>query len=360
MSTRSTFFNPILIGPIAVLISLWILKPLAARLRLLDHPGGRKIHASPTPVIGGIALFIGFTVALLCDGQFSQEIKALWFFSALILFIGVTDDRHGLSARMRLLVQTLVASGLVLISNIRIETFGHVLLDFLVNSHVFSLVFTVLVIIAFINAINMLDGLDGLVGGIALGEGFLLWLLSCRLMSSLQQILSVFLCLMLVFLVFNVPFFKGKQARVFLGDAGSTFIAFFLVCAGIMLSQHTQETSITPITILWCLLFPFMDLLSVCIIRKCIGKPCFQAGHEHIHHLLIRNGLSRHLVSAVLCLFSLSLGLIGLVLAWLQVSENVQLILLLMLISYYLLATFRIYKREVTVTSTTCLDGTSY
>lgn len=354
MGAYNAFFQPILIGPIAVLLCLWILKPLAARLNLVDHPGGRKIHGSPTPVIGGIALFIGFTMALLCDDQLAHDTQTFWFFSAVIVLIGVVDDRQGLSARMRLMVQTLVAFGLVLMGKTRIETFGNVFLDLPVDLHAFSLMFTVLVIIAFINALNMLDGLDGLVGGIALGEGLLLWLLSCRLGSNLQFILTIFLCLMLVFLVFNISFSKGKQARVFLGDAGSTFIAFFLVCTSITLSQHSQESSITPITILWCLLFPFMDLLSVCIIRYRLGKPCFQAGHEHIHHILIRAGLSRYLVSVLICAFSLGIGLVGLSLAWLKVNENVQLILLLTLILCYLFATYR------TNASTACIDEKLY
>lgn len=343
--------QPAFTAPIAVLISLWILKPLAARLNLLDHPGGRKIHAVPTPVIGGIALFIGLTIAFLSDAQLMEKNQVFWFFSAFIVCIGVIDDRQGLSARSRLMVHALTAFGLIVLGNVRVLNLGDHCLSSMIQHHSISLIITLVVMIAFINAINMLDGLDGLVGGIALGECFLLWLLSSRLESVLHQILSIFLCMILVFLMFNFSFSKSKQAKIFLGDAGSTFLAFFLISTAISLSQHHQESNIKPITILWCMLFPFLDLLSVCIIRYRLRKPCFQAGHEHIHHILLRAGLPRAVVSLFLAMFSLSIGLVGLSLAWLQVSENAQLVLIFGFILFYLTITFRVYKHGLYLVS---------
>lgn len=340
-------FNPILfMGSLATLLSLWILKPLAASLKLLDRPGGRKTHHAPTPVIGGIALFIGFTVAVVCDRHLFDAIQFFWLCSAMILFVGVIDDRHDVSARTRLLIQAIAAFGLVLFGHVKLDNLSYFFTDFPVYSYWAILALSVLLVMAFINAMNMLDGLDGLVGGIALGQSFLLWLVSFKVESGSHHVLSLFLCLMLVFMAFNVPLPNGKPARVFLGDAGSTFIAFFLIWVGMTLSQQASASSPQSITVLWCLLFPLMDLLSVCIIRFGQGKSFFQAGHEHIHHILIRLGLSRPLASAFVCALSLSIGLLGLALEWMLVAEDIQFIVMIGIVFVYVITTYFVYHQR--------------
>ncbi len=334
----------LLIGPLAALVSLLILKPLATRFNLLDNPGGRKTHGAPTPLIGGIALFIGLTMALLYDVDVCRSTQTFWFFSAMLVLVGVIDDWQHVSARTRLIVQTIAAIGVTLLGNIKLDSLGPLFFFMPAFSSWAVVALSVVFIITFVNAMNMLDGLDGLVGGIAFGEGLLLWFLSFRLSSDLHHVLTIFLCTLFVFIMFNVSLSKEKQARVFLGDAGSTFIAFLLVWVGITLSQHEQMSRITPITILWCLLLPFMDLLSVCIIRFSHGKSWLEAGHEHIHHILQRLDLSRLLVSAIISALSLGIGLVGLGLAWWHVSEDVQLILMVSLVFLYLVATYQGYQ----------------
>lgn len=345
--------NPILLmGSLATLLSLWILRPLAASLKLLDTPGGRKTHHAPTPVIGGIALFIGFTVAIFYDNHLLRITQLFWFFSAIILFVGVIDDRHDVSARARLMVQAIGSFGLVIFGHVKLDNLSYFFTDFSVYSYWIILVVSVLSIMAFINAMNMLDGLDGLVGGIALGQSFLLWLVSFKFGSDLcHHLLSIFLCLMLVFMAFNIPLPNGKPARVFLGDAGSTFIAFFLIWVGITLSQQVSVSSPQSITVFWCLLFPFMDLLSVCMIRFGQGRSFLKAGHEHIHHILIRLGMSRPLVSAFICVLSLSIGVIGFGLEWMGITQDFQLILMFGIMFLYVVATYTIYQRIFSASS---------
>jgi undecaprenyl-phosphate alpha-N-acetylglucosaminyl 1-phosphatetransferase len=337
--------NPsILIGCLSVFLSLWVMKRFASPLNLLDHPGGRKMHSMPTPVIGGIALFTGFTITLLCNWDLFYSVRIMWFCSLIILLVGVIDDRHDVSARTRLMVQALAALCLIVLSDTKLQHLGDFFFNMPVASYWVAIDLTVLVIMAFINAMNMLDGVDGLVGGIALGQGTLLWVLSASLVSNVHAILSIFLCLLPIFLIFNTPLPYGKPARIFLGDAGSTFIAFLLIWAGITLSQHELVSNVKPITVLWCLLFPFMDLLSVCIIRFFDGKSCFQAGHEHIHHILIRSGTPRPCVSLALSVLSFGIGLIGVALAWGNVVEDIQLMLMLTVVVIYVVATYHAYQ----------------
>ena len=356
MSLHVSLNQNLLIASLTVFISVLILKPLAKSLKLLDYPGGRKKHQAATPVIGGIALFIGFTVALVCDAHLFQCTQIFWLFSLLIVFIGVIDDRHDVSARKRLLIQTFAAFGLTSFGNASLVNVSDLFFDEPIYSYWAAQVFSALMIVAFINAMNMLDGLDGLFGGIALSQNFLLWLISFKLSGEIHHLISVFLCLLSVFMLFNVPLPKGKHARIFLGDAGSTFIAFFVMWVSIVLSQHEQEASIQSLTILWCLLFPLLDLLSVCLIRLCHGKSCFQAGHEHLHYILIGLGMSRVFVSAAIFSLSLSLGLIGFGLIRLHVREDVQLALMVGVIFVYLITTY--YAHQLTSSDSSEDDNT--
>ncbi len=333
-------------GAVGFITSTFLLMVFAKRLKLLDYPGGRKCHLSPTPVIGGLCLYVGFTSALLSDTALFHQAFYFWAFAGLIVLIGVIDDRHEASARTRLIVQTVATFGLVYFSGVQLENLGALIVHEPIHLHWLAIGVSILFIISFLNAMNMLDGIDGLVGGIALGQASLLWILSARAGSGLQDLLSIFIGLMVCFLFFNVSIRKGNKAKIFLGDAGSTFIAFFLIWVAISLSQQTHVSSIKPITVLWCVLFPFMDLVTVCVIRYREGKPCTLAGHDHIHHILMRRGISPIGVTLRLSLFSLGIGLVGLVFQYIAMPENAQFFVMVCLIFAYVVKVNQLYYRE--------------
>ena len=332
---------------IGFMVSVGLLMLFANRLKLLDYPGGRKRHLNPTPVIGGICIYIGFTTALLSDIVLFSNAFYFWFFSTFIVLMGVVDDRHEATARTRLIIQTTVTFGLVFFAGTQLVNLGGLIVNQPIILGWFAIPVSILFIVSFLNAMNMLDGIDGLVGGIALGEGLLLWVLSAQVGSPIQGILLIFIVLVVCFLFFNVSFRKGKKAKIFLGDAGSTFIAFFIIWAAISLSQQTHVSSIKPITVLWCVLFPFMDLVTVCVIRYREGKPCTLAGHDHIHHILMRRGISPIGVTFRLSLFSLGIGLMGLLFKLLSMPENAQFFVMVSLVVGYAIQVNHLYHRSL-------------
>jgi UDP-GlcNAc:undecaprenyl-phosphate GlcNAc-1-phosphate transferase len=150
--------------------------------------------------------------------------------------------------------------------------------------------FTVLFIVTLINAFNMIDGIDGLAGGLAL-----ISLGAMAIIGSETQILPlVFILISVVagFLLFNLPLGFNRSVRTFMGDAGSTFLGLSIAAIGIWLSQG-PAARITPVVGLWLIAVPVFDLFAAIVRRVVERKPIFDPDHEHLHHVLPENGLSR-------------------------------------------------------------------
>lgn len=281
-----------------------VLAPLAARLArrigFLDAPGPRKIHAEPVPYGGGVAVALAFLGALGIDvalGRPSLPLRSLAVFGAgsiLVLILGLVDDRRRLSARAKLAVQALIAVG-VASSGERLEVFdlgpwsGGAL--------------TVLWILAVTNAFNLLDHMDGLCAGTASIAAL------CFLAVALQTgqpgiagTLAPLLGACLGFLAWNFP-----PAKLFLGDAGSLFIGFWMACLTVSFTFYDRAhyalyTYLVPVAVL---AVPLFDTLGVIVIRLLRRKPLFQGDTNHLAHRLVALGMSRR--RAVLAVYALTL-----------------------------------------------------
>lgn len=323
------------------LISIVLLIPLATRLNLVDHPGGRKHHAIKTPLIGGLAIYLGLLASLFfIPSEYKSDLGVL-FGGGLLLFVGLVDDRFDLTPKLRLLIQIIAAASITFFSHAAIYYVGSMFFVPEVSLNMLALPVTVFVAVSFINAVNMLDGQDGLAGGIVLTEALLLLGVSIYLeQPAVSMMLGVFLLLIIVFLLFNAPLPGRKYARIFLGDSGSNFIAFFIAWAVIVLSQ-VQSDLISPVTLFWIVGLPFFDILGVVLMRRALGRSPLKPGHDHIHHLLQKKKLSIAKSTLLLSLASLGLGLIGLLLAWMHVPEKWQTVMLLLIFLSY----FKIVRR---------------
>jgi UDP-GlcNAc:undecaprenyl-phosphate/decaprenyl-phosphate GlcNAc-1-phosphate transferase len=281
----------------ASLASTVVLTPLmirlARRVGFLDHPGPRKIHAAPMPYGGGIVV----AVAVLAGGFYAAR-TTIWPVTALgslmILVLGVVDDRRRLSAGMKLLVQTIVATG-VAVGGDRLQMFD-------IPAPV-SIAVTVLWILAVTNAFNLLDHMDGLSGGVALlaGSAFLIVGLQTGQTHLLGMIVPL-LGALAGFLVFNFP-----PAKIFLGDAGSQFIGFWLACLTVSFTFYDHHyrlyTYFVPLAVL---AVPLFDTSSVLLIRLLTRKPLFEGDTNHLAHRLTDLGMSRR--AAVLTVYALALA----------------------------------------------------
>lgn len=326
-----------------------LFRPVALHIGLVDSPGGRKTHAQIVPLIGGLSIFCGFCFSLLYLNISLQHYRGLLAGSAILVLLGVMDDFHELTPRIRLIGQLLAAILLVEWGHLALNHLGDLFFLGSITLGVFSIFFTIIFVVAFINALNMIDGNDGLAGLVVLGQALLLsfWSLHLHQMDNayLLWILSAALC---VFLCFNLPMFQRKSASIFMGDAGSTFLGFAIAWFAVDLSQVAFlkpqiGLHCTPMTILWVLAYPLYDLLAVVLHRAQTKRSPFKASRDHLHCLLLDAKMRPGRVTGLLFMFSLTMGFFGIALAYTALREAWQLAIFLGFFVLYFIATWKLH-----------------
>jgi len=268
------------------------------RRQWYDLPNERKIHTSPIPRLGGIALFAGLLVSALAVPlllplfvpsawaiTFSLRYVPVFVAFCVVHVMGLVDDFHNLRALLKFLLQivaaTLVTVGGFTISRLRIPGLP------IISLGIFSYPVTILWIVAISNAINLVDGVDGLAGGIT---GFSALSLGIISLLQAQPVPALFsFCLLgavLGFLVFNLP-----PARIFMGDSGSLLLGFVLAVIPLMVTPGTTSVGelFAPATIM---LVPILDTTSAIVRRIREKRAVYSPDKEHIHHKLLALGLT--------------------------------------------------------------------
>lgn len=291
------------------LLATPLARGIAWRLRILDFPDPRKAHASPTPLLGGAGVYLGFAggvwVSYGIEGLPLQA-HVLFLGGTLLLGMGLIDDAWGLPASLKLAFQLLIC--LLLIGS-------GITLTFLPDrwwGYPIEWLLTACWVVGITNAMNFFDGMDGLAAGLGAIGALFIGLVAIHTGQSTQAIL----CLALLgsclgFLPYN--FRLRRSASIFLGDAGSTFIGFIL--AGLMVmggwgDENPIRAFLVPILILGVLIF---DMIYITLFRIASGKvSTFKewieyTGRDHLHHRLEALGLSKR--QAVLFIYSLSIVL---------------------------------------------------
>lgn len=323
-----------IIAILATLFFIWTLRPLARRLGFVDRPGGRKQHHHDVPLIGGIAIFCGFAAALWSLPFSLKPYYALFAGGGLLLVMGIIDDFRELNSKLRLVGQIIAVLLMIFWGHIQVESFGDLLFFGNINLGLWGIPVTIILVVGFLNAMNMLDGQDGLAGGIAFGQVLLLSYLCWHIHHRDFAVLALFGALLLVFLAFNMRTPWRRHAAIFLGDAGSTFIAFTV--AWFAISTGESGDIVKPAIILWILGFPVFDLLQVCFARLQQKKPLLLPSRDHFHHLLQANGVDATTSTWAMIMVSFALGLTGILLNYFQVQEGWQLLAWLCIFISYL------------------------
>ena len=290
------------------------LQRLAPRLGLLDLPAGRKQHEGAVPMVGGIAIFVALTLSVLLGPGLNGALMPFFTGLALLVALGVVDDRNGMDARVKLLGQ--IIATLVMIMPDQTTTVAH--LGDLLGWGVIALEsaavpLTVLFVVGSINAFNMIDGLDGVAGGVA-GVG-LLWLAAVAALEGRLELVTLALtlaCALSGFLLFNLRHRWRSRAEVFLGDAGSMMVGAFLAFLAVRLSQGPVGTGAAPAALLWIVALPGIDMISVIVRRLVRGRSPFSADRIHLHHVLLDCGFSPRAAAFILIALAFMLGSCGL------------------------------------------------
>lgn len=286
---------------ILVLGATPIIRRLANRLGIVDRPDARRLHLMPVPLLGGIAIYVGFIVALVIFGEgwvVSQAIGVL-IGATLVSFLGIWDDRWGMRPIMKLFGQAL-ATGIIVASGVQVS--------FLPNQAL-NLFVTFLWVLGITNALNLLDNMDGLSGGVgALAAAFFLLLAAWNGQYLVASLAAALMGVCIGFLVYNF-----NPASIFMGDAGSMFLGFVLAVVGIKLRFPGRPNVITWMIPVVVLGLPVFDTTLVVFSRLRRGiNPLTNPGRDHASHRLVSLGLSQR--QAVVLLYGVCcvLGLVGL------------------------------------------------
>jgi UDP-GlcNAc:undecaprenyl-phosphate GlcNAc-1-phosphate transferase len=287
-------FNEIIISALVAAFVCSVIVPVlsnqAKPLGLLDKPGGRKQHTGYTPIVGGLAVYLAVLISGVVLG-FNSAFFLPLLISLPIVVSGLIDDRQALTPAVRIPIQMLCALGMIYFGGVEIRNIG----DITGNGQVLlvgfgALFFTVMCTVGVINSINMVDGVDGLSGFlIALSlSPMALFAWISQDMAAVALLLSLITAI-IAFLIYNSRLFRA-HARVFLGDAGSTFLGFVLVW---YLIKYTQGDSavLSPVSAGWILGLPLADTVAV-MMRRVLDKGSpLVADRKHFHYRLLDAGL---------------------------------------------------------------------
>jgi len=293
----------------ATVVLLRLFVRAAKHFSLVDVPYGRKAHQGVVPLVGGIAMFAAFIFTVFLSREPLTAFNSLLSGLVLLIVVGVLDDLHDLSANSRLVAQLVAALLVTSWGGVTVHELGNLFGSGSTTLGSWSIVFTVVCIIGTINAINMTDGIDGLAGTIVLFAAvtFAMLAQSAGLFRH-ATMLFVLSGVLAGFLTFNLRTPWRKQAAVFMGDSGSMMLGFALAWFAIDLSSP-QRAALAPMTAVWIIGLPLMDMASVMARRIARGSSPFRADSQHLHHLLQRVGYPVSVVTVMVVSANLVLGL---------------------------------------------------
>ncbi len=275
--------------------------PLARRAALrfgfIDQPAQRKLHSSPIPLLGGIAIYAGVVGALLLVAGSKEILEVIGILTGAtwVAVMGLWDDRRGLSASVKLFAQIV---GAVILIVVGIHT-RLPIPDWM------DMVLTVTWVVGITNAFNLLDNMDGLSSGIGAVSAAYFLLLAAL---SGQYLVGAFAAALLGACIAFV-YFNFNPARIFMGDAGSLFLGFLMATLGIKMRFPTNVPWVTWMVPLLVLGVPLFDTSLVFVSRLRRGlNPMTTPGKDHVSHRLVLLGWTRREAVLVLYLASCALG----------------------------------------------------
>ena len=354
----SSFYLKVVLSFVFSFLITWYSIPtiikISRRKNLMDEPGQRSSHERKIPNLGGIAMF--FSIAV-CASIFAYQLFDLYkfLFASLVflLYVGVMDDIVVMRAYKKLLAQVVVSALLVIGSDVRIRSLFGVFGVYELN-YFLSVIFSIVTFIILVNAYNLIDGIDGLAGvygvicfslfGISyyrLGEyNYPLVILSTTIIGTV-----------IGFLYYNL---SDRSKKIFMGDTGSMLLGFLLtftsICfMDIFIVKKVQgavfyHLNTAPVMAIAIMILPIVDTLNVIIIRLAEKRSPFDADKNHIHHKLLKLGITHKRATLYIISYYLFIVIISYFLRHIEVNLLLIIILLLGFLGAYLPDFF--YKKK--------------
>lgn len=305
---------PLLLSFLVSFLSAPILRKLAFKLNVVDHPEARKLQKEPVPLLGGVAVYLGVVIGMqpvfLFMPSLDSHVLALLSASTLIFVVSLVDDKKKLSARFRLAVQ-LIAAIIVISSGVRIAFLPNNLLG-----DAGEVFITLLWILGITNAFNYIDGIDGLCAGTAVLSSLFFFIV----LFWTGQLPLIFLPLALVGASLGFMPSNFRRERMFLGDSGSMFAGFMI--SGVALLGSWAADDIIKIAVPILILgVPIFDMTFTTIMRykekkiRTVVQWLEYAGRDHFHHYLMDLGLHQYGAAFFIFAVNISMGMSAMIIA---------------------------------------------
>jgi UDP-GlcNAc:undecaprenyl-phosphate GlcNAc-1-phosphate transferase len=326
--------NPYLMGFSIAAIVAFLMTPVAKRVAkmigAIDVPkDARRVHTKPIPRLGGLAIFIGYSVSRITLGQlgilpYGANFLPIMAGALVIILMGMVDDSKGVSAKTKFMIEMMIAIFLIG-AGVRIDFLslgtwaGDTAPYFYYDYLLFPL--TAIWIVGITNTVNLIDGLDGLSCGVSGIASIALFAVASLFVGQdliYPQVMAT--TAVLAGAAFGFLPFNFNPARIFMGDTGALFLGYMLAVVSI---QGVMKS----ITVLWIILpililgLPIFDTFFAIVRRMVNKRPIMEADKGHLHHRLLDLGLNQK--QTVLLLYGITGGL-GL-LAYVLTKEKVQL-----------------------------------
>lgn len=292
----------------------FLFKKIAPKIGAMDVPNERKVHKKPVARLGGVAIFFSLFLVASIILPIDKHFVGIFTGAFILLFFGVLDDIFILKPSIKLVGQIMAALAIIAsgigINYVTNPLGGLIYLDFwkipvellgtIYNFTVWADLFTLFWILVVINAVNFLDGLDGLAAGVSGIAGVVLFFLS--LLPPVLQTNTATLSLILSGSAFGFLILNFHPAKIFMGDSGSQFLGFIIAVLAIFSGGKIA-------TALLLLGLPIIDLLWAVIRRLKAGVSPFKPDKNHLHHELLKLGLSQRDAVLVIYFFTAFFGL---------------------------------------------------
>jgi len=268
------------------------------KTKIVDYPGGRKIHSEVMPRMGGLIIYLVVIVMMNAFIEDFDSIKLIIVSATILIFSGIIDDVLGLNNFIKFIVQNISAVVLILyLENIYSDV---KLLGYYFESP-FDYLILLVFIVGTINSINFLDGLDGLASGFSI----LIFSVLLALAIRKDDIFLILLTVSLLGTTLGFLRFNAFPASVFLGDTGSLVLGFFLILTSSLTSINYHESVLDLTFPLILLAVPLVDTVKVFIVRIIKRRDPFTGDTSHQHHILKKSIVSHEATVFIIELFSL-------------------------------------------------------
>lgn len=316
-------------------VFLVLARRVAKKIGLVDRPNYRKRHQGTIPLVGGISVFAGICVTFAFVDFYIPHATLYLCCAGLLVLVGALDDRFDVSVKIRALVQAIVAVVMMTVGHLYLRSLGYIFGSWEMVLGPFGYVLTLFAVWAMINAFNMVDGIDGLLGGLSsvsfAAIGLILWFDG---QASLAMWCFAMIATILPYIILNLGVL-GRRYKVFMGDAGSTMIGFTVIWILLQTTQGSHHP-ISPVTALWIVAIPLMDMVAIMYRRLRKGMSPFSADRQHIHHLIMRAGFTSRQALVLITVAAALLAGIGVAAEYTGVvPEWAMLILFLMAFGLY-------------------------